>query len=61
MWMVSVMSGSRIFAIDTTPKSENPKLVSAISFAKSIVTTKMGTMQIERRKRAGAQRRPSAR
>jgi hypothetical protein len=34
MWMASVRSGGRIFAIATTPKSENPKPVGAISFAK---------------------------
>src|SRR6516165_5075380 len=48
MWMVSVRSGGRIFAIATTPKSEKPNLVGALSFAKSTaVTTNMGTMQIK--------------
>src|SRR5262245_34760515 len=47
-WMASVMSGGRIFAIVTTPKSKKPKSVGAIAFAKSTaVTTNMGTMQIK--------------
>jgi Tfp pilus assembly protein FimT len=49
MWMASVKSGGRIFAIATPPKSKKPKVVGAISFAKSTaVTTNMGTMQINR-------------
>jgi len=48
MWMASVMSGGRIFAIATTPKSEKPQLAGASSFAKSTaVTTNMGMMQIK--------------
>jgi hypothetical protein len=48
MWMASVRSGGRIFAIATTPKSEKPQLVGLSSFAKSTaVTTDMGTTQIE--------------
>jgi hypothetical protein len=51
------MSGGRIFAIATIPKSEMSKPVAAFSFAKSTaVTTKMGMMQIEWRKRAPAPR-----
>jgi hypothetical protein len=46
--MASVRSGGQIFAIATTPRSENPKPVAAIAFAKStVVITSMGTMQIK--------------
>jgi hypothetical protein len=49
IWMASVRSGGRIFAIATTPKSEKPQLAGLSSFAKStVVTTNMGTTQIRR-------------
>jgi hypothetical protein len=58
MWMASVMSGGRIFAIATTPKSEKFQLVGLSSFAKSMaVTTNVGTMQIKGRAARAARQR----